>query len=70
MFSSASGMISHLLLGHFDFDYALLLSAGAFVGGLVGARLSVELKENSIRILICVAIVAAAIKLFIDGFGL
>jgi uncharacterized membrane protein YfcA len=70
MFSSASGMISHLLLGHSDFDYALLLSVGAFVGGLVGARLSFDLKENSIRILICVVIVAAAIKLFIDGVGL
>ncbi len=70
MFSSASGMISHLLLGHSDFDYAFLLAVGAFVGGLVGARLSVELKENSIRFLICAVIVAAAIKLFIDGFGL
>jgi len=70
MFSSASGMISHLLLGHSDFDYVFLLSVGAFVGGLVGARLSVELKENSIRILICAVIVAAAIKLFIDGAGL
>lgn len=70
MFSSASGMIAHLLLGHSDFDYALLLSVGAFVGGLVGARLSVELKENSIRILISAVIVVAAIKLFIDGIGL
>jgi uncharacterized membrane protein YfcA len=70
MFSSVSGMIAHLLLGHSDFDYAFLLSIGAFVGGLVGARLSVDLKENSIRILICAVIAIAAIKLFMDGFGL
>jgi hypothetical protein len=70
MFSSASGMITHLLLGHSDFNYILLLSIGAFGGGLVGARLSVDIKENSIRLLICAVIVAAAIKLFIDGFGL
>jgi uncharacterized membrane protein YfcA len=63
-------MISHLFLGHSDFDYVFLLSVGAFVGGLVGARLSVDLKENSIRILICVVIIAAAIKLFIDGVSL
>lgn len=70
LFSSSSGMISHLLLGHADFNYALLLSIGAFGGGLVGARLSVDLKENSIRLLICAVIIAAAAKLFIDGFGL
>lgn len=69
MFSSASGMIAHTLLGHADFTYALLLGIGAFVGGLVGAKLSVDLRENSIKILICIAMLAAAAKLFIDAFG-
>jgi hypothetical protein len=70
LFSSASGMIAHSFLGHSDFNYALLLSVGAFGGGLVGARLSLELKENSIRFLICAIIAAAAIKLSLDGFGI
>jgi uncharacterized membrane protein YfcA len=63
-------MISHSILGHSDFDYALLLSIGAFAGGLVGARLSLELKENSIRIMISVVMVAVAVKLFLDGMGM
>ncbi|HSA98982.1 MAG TPA: sulfite exporter TauE/SafE family protein [Candidatus Nitrosotenuis sp.] len=67
MFSSASGMIAHSMLGHADFSYALLLGVGAFGGGLVGARLSVDLKENSIKIMICVAMLAAATKLFLDA---
>lgn len=67
MFSSASGMIAHSLLGHADFSYSLLLGIGAFGGGLVGAKLSVDIKENSIRILICAVILVAAIKLFIDA---
>lgn len=70
MFSSASGMIAHAFLGHADFQYALLLSVGAFVGGMIGARLSVDLKENSIRLLICTVIVIAAIKMFLDAFGI
>lgn len=70
MFSSASGMITHALLGHADFSFALLLAIGAFGGSLLGARLSVELKENSIRFLISGVIVVAAIKLFLDGFGI
>ncbi|WP_268543144.1 sulfite exporter TauE/SafE family protein [Candidatus Nitrosotenuis cloacae] len=70
MFSSASGMITHTLLGHTDFQYALFLSAGAFVGGMIGARLSIDLKENSIRLLICAVIVIAAAKMFLDAFGI
>jgi uncharacterized membrane protein YfcA len=48
----------------------VLLSVGAFGGGLVGARLSLEIKERSIRIAIGAAMVATAIKLFIDGSGI
>jgi hypothetical protein len=70
MFSSAFGMITHALLGHANFEYAALLSIGAFAGGLVGARLSLEIKENKIRLLIMVAILAAAVKLFLDAFGI
>jgi uncharacterized membrane protein YfcA len=70
MFSSASGMITHTLLGHADFEYALLLSIGAFVGGLLGARLSLEIKENRLRILIIAVIMAAAIKLILDAVGI
>ena len=70
MFSSASGMLTHTFLGHVDFDYALLLSIGAFVGGLVGARLSLEIKENWLRILIITAILIAAVKLIIDALGI
>ncbi len=70
MFSSASGMITHALLGHADFEYALLLSVGAFAGGLLGARLSLEIKENRLRILIVAVIVVAAIKLILDAVGI
>ena len=70
LFSSASGMITHALLGHANFEYVLLLSVGAFVGGLVGARLSVEIKENRLRILIIIVILMAAVKLFLDAFGI
>lgn len=70
MFSSASGMITHALLGHADFEYALLLSVGAFAGGLLGARLSLEIKENRLRILIVAVIMVAAIKLILDAVGI
>ena len=67
LFASGTALITHTLLGHPDFYQALLLSIGAFVGGLVGARLSLEIKENSLKILISIVMIAAAVKLFIDS---
>jgi len=67
LFVSASGMAVHALLGHPDFYQALLLAIGAFGGGLVGSRLSLELEEKKLRILVIIVMVAAAIKLFIDS---
>jgi uncharacterized membrane protein YfcA len=67
LFASGSALVTHTILGHPDFYQALLLSVGAFVGGLVGARLSLEIKENSLKILISIVMIAAAVKLFIDS---
>ena len=67
IFASASGMIVHAILGHADFYQALLLAGGAFVGGFVGSRLSLEVEETKLKIIVSIVIVAAAIKLFIDS---
>jgi len=69
LFASFSGIIVHTILGHPDFLQSGLLAVGAFVGGLVGARLSLEIKERSLQILVSVVIIAAAIKLFWDSFS-
>jgi len=68
LFASASGMIAHALLGHPDFYQALFLSIGAFAGGLVGSRLSLQVEEKKLRILVTAVLVIAAIKLFTDSF--
>jgi uncharacterized membrane protein YfcA len=67
LFASLSGVIVHSLLGHPDFLQAGFLAIGAFIGGLVGARLSLDIKERYLQILISVVIIIAAGKLFIDS---
>jgi len=67
LFTSFSGLITHSILGHPDYLQSLLLAIGAFGGGLIGARLSLEIKERSLQILIAVVIIIAAIKLFIES---
>ena len=69
LFASFSGLVTHSILGHPDFYQSLLLAIGAFAGGIVGARLSLEIKERNLKILVSVVIIAAAIKLFIDSIG-
>ncbi|MCE9651793.1 MAG: sulfite exporter TauE/SafE family protein [Nitrosarchaeum sp.] len=67
LFASLSGIIVHSVLGHPDFIQAGLLSVGAFGGGIVGARLSLDIKERYLQILVSTIIIIAAIKLFFDS---
>jgi uncharacterized membrane protein YfcA len=69
LFASLSGVIVHTILGHSDFLQAGLLGAGSFVGGLVGARLSVDINERYLRILVSIVIIAAAAKMFFDSLN-
>ena len=67
LFASLSGIITHSMLGHPDFLQAGLLATGAFVGGIIGARISLDIKERSLQILVSAIIIIAAIKLFFDS---
>ena len=67
LFSSLSGVIVHSILGHPDFLQAGFLAIGSFIGGLVGARLSVDIKDRYLQILVSVVILIAAAKLFFDS---
>ncbi len=67
LFASLSGVIVHSLLGHPDFLQAGLLALGSFFGGLVGARLSLHVRERYLQILVTVVLLIAAIKLFLDS---
>jgi hypothetical protein len=67
LFASLSGVIAHSILGHPDFTQAGFLAIGSFLGGLVGARLSLDIKERYLKIIVSVVILIAAAKLFFDS---
>ncbi len=69
LFSSLSGVLAHSFLGHPDFIQAGFLAIGSFFGGLVGARLSLDVKERYLQIIVTIVILIAAGKLFLDSFG-
>jgi uncharacterized membrane protein YfcA len=68
-FASLSGVIVHSILGHPDFIQAGLLAVGSFFGGLLGARLSLHVRERYLQILVTVVLLIAAGKLFLDSMS-
>ena len=62
-------LMVHSIFGHPDFLQAGLLAIGSFIGGLVGARLSLDVKERYLQILVTVVILIAAGKLFLDSLS-
>lgn len=69
LFASLSGVVIHSLLGHPDFIQSGFLAIGSFIGGLIGARLSIDIKERYLQILVSVVILIAAAKLFFDSLS-
>ncbi|NND86913.1 MAG: sulfite exporter TauE/SafE family protein [Nitrosopumilus sp.] len=68
-FASLSGVIVHSFLGHPDFLQSGFLAIGSFIGGLLGARLSLDVKERYLQILVSAVILIAAGKLFLDSLS-
>ena len=67
IFASFSGILTHVMLGHPELQQAAYLAAGGFVGGMIGARLSISIQEKSLRIIVAVVLVATAIKMIMDS---
>ena len=67
LFASLSGIIVHSTLGHPDFLQSGFLAIGSFFGGLVGAKLSLSVKERNLKILISIVLLIASAKLIFDS---
>ena len=67
LFASLSGIIVHSILGHPDFLQSGFLAIGSFLGGLVGAKLSLSVKERNLKILISIVLLIASAKLIFDS---
>jgi uncharacterized membrane protein YfcA len=69
MFTAASGMMVHSLLGHPDYFEAGMLSIGSFIGGMVGSRLSTRVNERKLRLFVTIILGITATKLVIDALA-
>lgn len=69
MVSSVAGVLAHVFLGHPDYLQALALSAGAFVGGQIGSRLSKSTRELILHRLLGLVLIGVGAKFIFDWFS-
>jgi uncharacterized membrane protein YfcA len=69
MMTAIAGVFTHSALGHPDYFHAVLLSAGAFVGAQIGARLTRVTKDKLLQRLLAVILLTVAIILILDGLN-
>jgi uncharacterized membrane protein YfcA len=69
MLTSFAGLFTHAVLGNPDYLYAIALSAGAVVGAQLGAKWSKTAKEALLQKMLGIALIAVAVRLFIEWFS-
>ncbi|HEY6757744.1 MAG TPA: sulfite exporter TauE/SafE family protein [Nitrososphaera sp.] len=69
MMTAIAGVFTHSVLGHPDYLQAGALSAGAFVGAQIGARLSSITNEMLLQRLLGIILMAVAITFILDGLS-
>ena len=68
LITSLAGVLTHAYLGHPDYMQAAALSAGAFAGAQIGARVSGRAKEILLQRLLGLVLIGVSIKFIADSF--
>jgi uncharacterized membrane protein YfcA len=66
--TSVAGSITHSVLAHPDYTLAVFLSAGATIGGQIGAKISYRVKESLLRKVLFISLFLVAARLIFDSF--
>jgi uncharacterized membrane protein YfcA len=70
MITSFAGIITHAALGHPDYLYAVVLSAGAVVGAQLGARWSKNAKAAFLQKMLGAVLIVVAITFILEWLGI
>ncbi|OEF96498.1 sulfite exporter TauE/SafE family protein [Desulfuribacillus alkaliarsenatis] len=61
--SAIVGSFTHMALGHVIWSYVLLLAPGAYIGGVLGARVAIKLRSNNLIYFLRLVILVVALRM-------
>jgi len=67
-FTSLTGSISHLYLGHLNFKFSTPIVLGFILGAFIGNKLNIKFSEKTIRMLIALGLICAGVSVLIHVF--
>ncbi|MFG6119576.1 MULTISPECIES: sulfite exporter TauE/SafE family protein [Thalassobacillus] len=68
-FMSISNSVTHILLGNVEWLYTLAFIPGAYLGGMLGAKVNKVLKGQYVEWFLRVMLIIVAIRLILKGIG-
>ncbi|NOJ29111.1 MAG: permease [Nitrososphaeraceae archaeon] len=66
LFSSVTGLTTHMILGHPDYIYGIILAIGSAIGAQFGVRLLTKVKETTLTLTFAIFLIIIAIKFFLE----
>jgi uncharacterized membrane protein YfcA len=70
IFTSISGVTTHLLLGNVQLEYALLLSVGVIAGAQIGAYVSKRTSSKTLRRIFGIVLAIISLRMILKFLGL
>jgi len=69
IFTSISGVATHIYLGNVQFEYALILVVGAIFGAQIGAYISKRVSSENLRRIFGIILVVVSIRMILKFLG-
>ncbi|MDL4839940.1 sulfite exporter TauE/SafE family protein [Aquibacillus rhizosphaerae] len=69
VFLSISSSLSHIFLGHVNWEYVWMFIPGAWFGGIVGAKVNQRMKSSTVELFLRVLLIIIGIRLIWQGIG-
>ncbi|MCD6538841.1 sulfite exporter TauE/SafE family protein [Candidatus Bathyarchaeota archaeon] len=70
VFTSVSGTLTNLWLGHVRLDYAILLAAGVIFGAQIGAHIAARVSARNLRRIFGVILILTSIRMLLKFTGI
>lgn len=68
MITASAGFLGHLSSGHFEYKLALPLALAGLIGGIIGAKLTPQVKPKNLKLIFALTSLTAATIMVVNAF--